>query len=89
MNKIISDFINEAAIKYEKEVGASEIRVYYDRAMEIFAELIVKECIIVCVEKMPDSVPDYDCELRRNTVFAIDFVKERIKNHFGINDEQQ
>jgi hypothetical protein len=44
MNERISELINQAARQYEQEVGSETPKVYYDRAMEIFAELIVREC---------------------------------------------
>lgn len=71
MNNRISELINKAARQFEKEASKDVTCVYYDRAMEIFAELIIKECLNICSD-VCDSANDPEW---------------RIVEHFGMDHD--
>lgn len=81
MNKNISELIDEAARQYEDELGVTEclhfMRIYYDRAMEIFAEMIISECISVI-----DEIHGSHKMGRRPSPYA-DIV-DKIELYFGV-----
>ena len=71
MNERISELINQTARQYEAEVGSDTPKIYYSRAMEIFAELFVKEMSKTCEEH-----PSWTGRM----------IGEEIKQHFGVNE---
>lgn len=49
-----------------------------------FVELIVKECVDVCLQSWSDEIPKYECEAQRMNSFTSEFCAKSIKKHFGV-----
>lgn len=85
MNEKIKEFINEAARRYEADVPPVMIRLYYDRAMEIFAELIMKDCVKSCEEVKDEYLKQgRSAQEEAFLVAAVDDCISNIKNRFGV-----
>jgi len=72
MNEQIEKLLNEATSGHEQETDRSKIMCISDKEMEMFAELIVKECMSLVSEPGPDM---NDTERG---------ILAQIKEHFGV-----
>jgi len=74
MNEQIEKLLNEATSGHEQETDRSKIMCISDKEMEMFAELIVKECMSLVSEPGPDM---NDTERG---------ILAQIKHHFGVEE---
>ena len=79
MNEQIKQLLNEATSGHEQEYDSSNVRTVSFREMEIFAELIVRECANHC-----DLLLDHriSSEWSRGTHDC----SRAIKKHFGVEE---
>lgn len=81
MNERIKQLIEQAAKQYYADTG--ELKP--DAMMEIFAELILKECIMVCWPGgESDVLYEQASEVDKAFIDGQDYCVEKLKKHFGV-----
>jgi hypothetical protein len=78
MNERIKELIEQATLIYPEFYGTD--RREFD--VEKFAELIVDECLAMCVVESDDISLDY----KRGVIFAMSRCQHNIKNYFGVKE---
>ena len=83
MNEKIKEFAKQAEIDYDlrPEIARAPVWIGTDKELEKFAELIVKECAVLCDNhgnKIEDARPNKDLSSA-----AFD-CSDIIRNHFGV-----
>jgi hypothetical protein len=82
--------VNERLRQFEKEskleiFGLGARRDIWEKALEKYAELIVRECIQVCEPILDEPYEDMT-EFGKGLVEGQDVAIERIKEHFGVEE---
>ncbi len=82
--------MNERLRQFEKEskleiFGLGARRDIWEKALEKYAELIVRECIQVCEPILDEPYEDMT-EFGKGLVEGQDVAIERIKEHFGVEE---
>jgi hypothetical protein len=87
MNKRLHQLANEARIEVGQRIGYND-RAREDAFEEVFAELIVRECIVITdglVNRNADGTWTSN-ELYTDYNGALFEVKRRIEEHFGVEE---
>ena len=81
MHKRIKQLLNEATSGHEQETDRSKVMTVSDREMEIFAQLIVRECADIVSDTAVDTPPN---DLFYGYNLGVNKAAENIKERFEI-----
>ena len=82
MNERIEKLITEAF--FDESTNGPDEKMYTlgERKMQLFAELIVKECLMIVYERQEMAPTDDDGYFK----VALDMVSKDIEQHFGVEE---
>lgn len=83
MNKKIKLLAEQADWRFSDKITGDELQPILDKRLEKFAELIVRECLMICKSHKIQSTDDVWYLAHNETV---DNISENIEEYFGVEE---